>query len=205
MVELLDLAVGRVMAKLAEHNLDRNTLVIFTSDNGSHQEGGHKVDFFDSNGPYKGWKRDLYEGGIHVPMLARWPGHVPEGKVSDQIWAFWDVLPTVAELVGVSAPKDVDGISMANAFLGKPQQNHEYLYWEFHERGFDQAVRMDRWKGVKQSANQGRVELYDLPADMGETKDVAAEHRDIVKRMEQIMREARTDSVDFPLQRLTQN
>jgi len=205
MVERLDVAVGSVMAKLAEHNLDRNTLVIFTSDNGSHQEGGHKVDFFDSNGPYKGWKRDLYEGGIHVPMLARWPGHVPEGKVSDQIWAFWDVLPTVAELVGVPAPKGIDGISMANALLGKPQQNHEYLYWEFHERGFDQAVRMDRWKGVKRSANQGRVELYDMPADIGETKDVAAAHPDIAKRMEQIMQEARTDSVDFPLKRLTQN
>jgi arylsulfatase A-like enzyme len=201
MVERLDKWVGQVVAKLAEHNLDRNTIVLFSSDNGAHQEGGHKVDFFDSNGPYRGWKRDLYDGGIHVPMIARWPGHIPEGKVSEQVWAFWDLLPTVAELVGVPAPNGIDGISMANALLGKPQQNHEYLYWEFHERGFDQGVRMDRWKGVKRSANGDRVELFDLPNDIGETKDVSDSHPDIVKRMEQIMKEARVDSADFPVRK----
>jgi arylsulfatase A-like enzyme len=201
MVERLDNEVGRVLAKLAEHNIDRNTIVIFTSDNGSHQEGGHKVEFFDSNGIYKGWKRDLYEGGIHVPMIARWPGHVPAGKTSQQIWAFWDMLPTVADLVGVPSPSGIDGISMANALLGKPQQNHEYLYWEFHERGFDQAVRMDKWKAVRRSANQDKIELYDLTTDPSETKDISDSHPDIVKRIEQIMSSARTESTEFPVRK----
>jgi len=201
MVERLDQAVGSVLAKLAEHNIDRNTIIIFTSDNGSHQEGGHKVDFFDSNSVYKGWKRDLYEGGIHVPMIARWPGHVPAGKTSDQIWAFWDMLPTVADLVGVPAPSGLDGLSMANALLGKPQQNHEYLYWEFHERGFDQAVRMGKWKAVRRSRNEDRIELYDLPADPGETKDISDSHPDIVKRIDQIMSSARTESTEFPVRK----
>ncbi|MCC7235081.1 MAG: arylsulfatase [Bryobacterales bacterium] len=201
MVERLDIAVGQVLSKLAEHHLERDTLVIFTSDNGAHQEGGHTVDFFDSNGIYRGWKRDLYEGGIHVPFLARWPGHVPAGRKSEQVFAFWDMLPTIAELTGAPIPEGIDGISMANAFLGRPQQDHEYLYWEFHERGFDQAVRLGTWKGVRRSASHGAIELYDLAADPAETSDSAALHPDVVRRIAAIMSSARTESAEFPVRK----
>ncbi len=184
--------------KLNELRIDNSTAVFFTSDNGPHSEGGHKMEFFDSNGPLRGMKRDLYEGGIRVPMLARWPGHIPAGRVSDQPWAFWDILPTFADLAGVPWPDNIDGRSFKNALLGRPQKPHEYLYWEFHERGFDQAVRMGRWKAVKRGLH-GKIELYDLSSDIGEQNDLAARYPAVVRQIEQIMRTARTDSPDFPV------
>src|SRR5207302_3591293 len=141
MITRMDKDVGKLMANLKSLGLDENTLVIFSSDNGAHREGGHDPEFFHSHGPLRGIKRDLYEGGIRVPTLARWPGKIKAGQVSDQVWAFWDLLPTAAELAGVGPPQGLDGISMVNALLGNKQQDHEYLYWEFHERGFSQAVR----------------------------------------------------------------
>ena len=198
MVSRLDRDVGRVLDQLKKTGQDKNTLVIFTSDNGPHKEGGHNPEFFHSAGPLRGVKRDLYEGGIREPMLARWPGRIQPGSQSDQVWAFWDFLPTAAELAGASAPSGIDGISMVPALLGQPQKNHDYLYWEFHERGFSQAVRMADWKGVRPASNLP-VELYDLKADLSEKNNVAAAHPEVVRRIEEIMKSARTDSKEFPV------
>ena len=198
MVTRLDRDVGRVLAQLEKTGQANNTLVIFTSDNGPHKEGGHSPEFFHSAGPLRGVKRDLYEGGIREPMLARWPGRIKPGTISDQVWAFWDFLPTAAELAGGRAPAGIDGISMLPAILGQPQKNHEYLYWEFHERGFSQAVRMGDWKGVRPASN-APVELYDLRADLKETNNIAAAHPDVTHRIEEIMKSARTDSKEFPI------
>jgi len=198
MITRMDRDVGRLLAKLKERGLDENTLVIFTSDNGPHKEGGISPDFFDSNGPLKGIKRDLYEGGIRAPMIARWPGRIEAGSRSDHISAFWDVLPTVAELAGVEPPADIDGISMLPALLGKPQRKHEYLYWEFHEGSSKQAIRMDRWKAVRRAPSR-EIELYDLETDLGEEHDVAGEHPDVIARVEKILRSVRTDADKWPL------
>jgi arylsulfatase A-like enzyme len=198
MIERLDRDVGRILAKITELGIGQNTLIFFTSDNGPHREGGHDPEFFHSRGPLRGIKRDLYEGGIRVPMLARWPEKITAGQVSEQAWAFWDLLPTLAEVAGVAAPQGIDGISMAPALLGRTQRNHEYLYWEFHERGFSQAVRMGHWKGIRPSAGAA-VELYDLKTDLGEERNLAGANPAIVARIETIMREARTESPDFPV------
>lgn len=199
MVTRLDRDVGRVLDQLKKSGQEENTLVVFASDNGPHKEGGHDPAFFKSGGPLRGIKRDLYEGGIRTPMLARWPGKIKPGSLNSQVMAFWDFLPTAAELAGVAPPRGIDGISMAPAILGQTQRNHEYLYWEFHERGFSQAVRMGNWKAVRPAIG-APVELYDLGADIGETNNVAAAHSDVVARIEQIMKTARTESKDFPVQ-----
>ena len=199
MIERLDRDVGRILEKLDERGLAGDTIVFFSSDNGPHAEGGHSPEFFNSNGPLRGIKRDLYEGGIRVPMLVRWPRRIEPGRASDEPWAFWDVLPTCAELAGVAAPQGLDGISMLPTLLGRPQpERHEYLYWEFHERGFKQAVRMGRWKGVR-LALDGPIELYDLEEDVGESREIASSHPKIVERIDAIMREARTESPHFPV------
>jgi arylsulfatase A len=149
MIALLDDQVGEIVAKTEELGIAERTLIIFTSDNGAHQEGGADPDFFNSNGPYRGHKRDLYEGGVHVPIMAYWPGRITPGKTSEQISAFWDMVPTFTELSGAT-PGNIDGISRVPTLLGqKGQRDHNYLYWEFHERGGRVAVRMGKWKGVR--------------------------------------------------------
>lgn len=198
MITRMDRDVGRLMDQLKKMGVDRNTLVLFTSDNGPHKEGGHSPDFFRSSGPLRGIKRDLTDGGIRVPMIARWPDRVKAGVASDQVWAFWDFLPTACELAGVAAPAGIDGISMAPALTGRPQRSHEYLYWEFHERGFDQGVRMGDWKGIRKGRREP-IELYDVASDLGETRNVAAQHPQIVARIARIMEEARTESNEFPV------
>ena len=198
MITRMDRDIGRLFAKLRERGLDENTLVMFTSDNGPHKEGGIHPDFFDSNGPIKGIKRDLYEGGIRVPMIARWPGHVRAGGESDHISAFWDVLPTLAELAEVDAPKGIDGISMLPTLLGKPQREHEYLYWEFHEGSSKQAIRMGRWKAVRVRPSKA-IELYDLSRDLGEEHDIADEHPEVVATIRKILSNVRTDEAVWPL------
>jgi arylsulfatase A-like enzyme len=198
MITRMDRDVGRLMAQLKKMGADRNTLVLFTSDNGPHKEGGHSPDFFRSSGPLRGIKRDLTDGGIRVPMIARWPDRVKAGAVSDQVWAFWDFLPTACELAGVAAPAGIDGISMAPALTGRPQRSHEYLYWEFHERGFDQGVRMGNWKGIRKGRREP-IELYDVVSDLGETRNVAAQRPEVVARIAKIMEEARTESMEFPV------
>ena len=198
MVTRLDSGVGDVMALLEELKLDENTLVIFTSDNGPHKEGGHDPEFFKSRGGLRGIKRALYEGGVREPMIARWPGKVPAGKASDQVWAFWDFLPTMAELTGQKIPEGIDGVSILPALLGQKAIEHPPLYWEFHEGGFAQAVRMGDWKAVRKGT-QKPLELYDLSKDLAEEHDVAAEHKDIVEKIEAFLKLARTDSDLFPI------
>lgn len=198
MVTRLDSDVGKLLAQLKSSGIDDETLVIFSSDNGPHKEGGHDPKFFNSSGPLRGIKRDLYEGGVRVPTMARWPGRIEPGRVSDHVWAFWDFLPTAAELAGVTAPSGIDGISIVAELMGKPQRNHEYLYWEFHERSFKQAVRMGEWKGVRLGPGQP-LELYDLKQDVGETNNVAARHPKVVAKIEKILKTARTESEQWPV------
>jgi len=202
MVSRMDRDVGRLLDLLRERGIAENTIVFFTSDNGPHKEGGHDPEFFDSNGPLRGLKRDLYEGGIRVPMIAWWPGKVAAGSVTEHVSAFWDFLPTCAELAGVESVAGVDGLSMAPTLLGEVerQAEHEYLYWEFYEQGGKQALRWGDWKGVRLDVRrdrEGPIELYDLSEDLGESNDVASQHPRVVKRIEQMMREARTKSEAF--------
>ncbi len=198
MITRMDRDIGRVMALLKKLRIDDNTIVFFTSDNGPHREGGADPDFSDSNGPLRGIKRDLYEGGIRVPMIARWPKRIKAGAQSDHVWAHWDFLPTAAEIAGARAPGDIDGVSMLQALLGKKQRGHEFLYWEFHERGFSQAVRTGDWKAVRKSP-ASPLELYDLKTDIGEQTDVANKHPNVVKKIEDYLRTARTESELWPV------
>lgn len=198
MITRMDTDIGKVMALLRELDIDRETVVFFSSDNGTHREGGARPDFFKSSGPLRGIKRDLYDGGIRVPMIVRWPGRIRAGAVSDQVWAFWDFLPTAAELAGTAPPPGIDGLSVVPALLGRPQRSHEFLYWEFHERGFAQAIRMGDWKAVR-PGSQRPIELYDLGSDLGEKVNVADRHPDVVGRAEAILKTARTESKDFPV------
>jgi len=198
MVTRMDADVGRILDLLADLGIDENTLVMFTSDNGPHKEGGHDPDFFDSNGPLHGYKRDLYEGGIRVPFVARWPGRIGPGRVTDHVAAFWDFLPTAWELAGLQPPEDIDGISYVPTLLGGEQRPHEYLYWEFHEQGRKQAVRMGDWKAVYLVAAD-RFELYNLAEDLAETRNVAEQHPQIANRMRRIMRQAHRPSALFPM------
>ena len=195
----LDEDVGRLLDLLVELDIDENTIVMLTSDNGPHLEGGHDPKFFDSNGPLKGFKRDLYEGGIRAPFLVRWPGHVPENTTSDLISAHWDILPTCCELAGVDVPKDTDGVSLVPTLLGhaNEQTPHEYLYWEFHERGGKRAVRFGKWKAVQLNLNKKKsspIELYDLSKDIDESDDIATKHPDIVSQAQTMFEQAHTPS-----------
>jgi arylsulfatase A-like enzyme len=195
----LDADVGKLLAKLDELGIAKNTVVIFSSDNGPHQEGGNKVAFFDSAGPLRGFKRSLTDGGIRVPAIVRWPGVVKPGTVSDHVWAFWDFLPTVCDLAGVETPKGLDGLSILPTLAGKGEQTrHEFLYWEFHEGGTKQAVRHGDWKAIRQAPGRP-LELYDVVADPGEAKDVAAQNPAAVARIEAYLKTARTESKEFPV------
>jgi len=200
MITRMDRDIGRLMALLKELGLDDNTLVTFASDNGPHAEGGvERKNLFQSAGPLRGIKRDLYEGGIRVPMIARWPGKIKAGVVSDQVWAFWDFLPTMAELTGQKRPAGLDGISILPALLKGKAVKHPPLYFEFHERGFTQAARIGDWKAVRLAPKQP-LELYNLKTDLSETQDVAVQHPDVVKRFEVYLKTARVDSELWPIQ-----
>ncbi|MFO0952814.1 MAG: arylsulfatase [Isosphaeraceae bacterium] len=199
MITRLDDCVGKVVARLKALGLDQNTLILFSSDNGPHKEGGGDPAFFRSSGGLRGFKRALYDGGVRVPMIARWPGKVPAGAVSEQVWAFWDLLPTLAEVAAAEAPKGLDGVSVAPVILGKKAEvSRPPLYWEFHEGGFAQAARDGRWKAVR--PQRGRpTELYDISADPSESRNVAADHPEVVARLDAFLRSARVDSPDFPV------
>lgn len=198
MIIRMDRDVGALVDALRAKGIDRRTLVMFTSDNGPHQEGGADPVFFKSSGGLRGIKRDLYEGGIRVPMIASWPGTIPAGRVSAHPSAHWDIFPTLAELAGAKTPADLDGRSMARALRGQPQPAPDFLYWEFHERGFQQAVRMGRWKAVR-LAKDSPLELYDLDADPREQTNVAAANPGIIAKIEGYLKTARTESTQWPI------
>ena len=206
MVSRLDRYGGEVMALLEKEGIADNTLIVFTSDNGPHREGGANPDFFHSYGPLRGCKRDMYEGGIRVPFIVSYPGHIAEGTKSDQIMAFWDIMPTFAELIGSRDTITTDGISMLPAWTGGKQDQHPYLYWEFHELGGRQAVRMGDWKGIRLNVGNDRTsfELYNLADDIHEERNVAAENPDITARINEIMDTARTPSELFNFGRAVQ-
>ncbi|MBM3956450.1 MAG: sulfatase-like hydrolase/transferase [Gemmatimonadetes bacterium] len=188
MITRLDGYVGRLLATLKAEGIADRTLVLFSSDNGPHDQGGHDPSFFDDNGPLRGIKGSLYDGGIRVPMVAYWPGTVPAGVVSEQPWAFWDFMPTAAELAGVATPPGLDGVSVAPVLLGQPPFDRPYLYWESYETaaGRQQAVRLRFWKGVRPSPTSP-IELYDLSQDIGETTDVAAANPGVVAQIDAAM------------------
>ncbi len=204
MVTRLDQHVGMILDKLEEKGIAENTLIIFSSDNGSYSEGGYHYSMHNSNAPLRGGKRDLYEGGIRVPTIAWWPGKIEAGSVSDHISGFQDMMPTFAELAGAPVPPQIDGISMVPTLLGQPEKQvkHEYLYWEFHAMGGRQAVRMDQWKGVRLNVRQNPdapIELYNLEEDIGEQNDLADRYPEVVEEIAGIMREAHVPSKLFPL------
>ena len=208
MITRLDAYVGQIMAKLEEKGLADNTLVIFTSDNGPHEEGGADPTFFGRDGKLRGLKRQCYEGGIRIPFIARWPGRIAAGTVNDLQVAFYDLMPTFCELTGVknyvrkyankALPVDhFDGVSFAPTLLGKneAQQRHEYLYWEFAET--DQiGVRMGDWKLI---VVKGTPRLYDLSVDLHEDNDIADRHPDIVRKMVEIIKREHVDNPLFPI------
>jgi arylsulfatase A-like enzyme len=197
MVTRMDREIGRILTLLEDLGLTENTLVMFSSDNGPIFNGGTDSAFFQSAGPLRGLKTMLYEGGIRVPMIARWPGKIEPGSETDHVSAFWDVLPTITDIVGCDVPADTDGISFLPSLLGQQekQKKHPYLYWEYNGK---QAVRMGDWKAYRPGlANP--LELYNLRDDIGEQKDLAAQHPEIIARIEEILHTARTQSELFPL------
>jgi arylsulfatase A-like enzyme len=194
MVSRMDRDVGRMMALLKELQLDKQTLVFFASDNGA----AYADKLFNHSGPLRGHKRDMYEGGIRTPAIACWPDHIQAGAVNDQVWAFWDFLPTMAELTKQKSPQGLDGVSILPVLLDGKVREHPPLYWEFHERGFDQAARIDDWKAVRHGLDAA-LQLYDLKTDLREQSDVAKLHPDVVKRFEIYLRTARVDSELWPI------
>ena len=171
---------------------------MLSSDNGPHREGGHMPDYFDSNGPYRGYKRDLYEGGIRVPLVARWPGKIKPNAITDHISAHWDIFPTFCEIADVKIPENLDGISFLPTLLGKEsQKKHNYLYWEFHERSGARAVRFQNWKAVQKNLKKQKdppIEIYNLKSDPGEVKNLSKEKADIITKVKQIFSEAHSPS-----------
>ncbi len=203
MVSHLDDSVGKVLAKLRELGIEKDTIVLFASDNGPMSEGGWNRDFFNSGGILRGGKRDLYEGGIRVPLIAWQPGTIIGGKTSDHVSAFWDFVPTACEAAGIEPPADTDGISYLPTLRGQENQSeHDYLYWEFYEQGGKQAVRHGIWKAIRfdvQTEPSRPLELYNLADDLSETRNVAAEQPEVVARLRQIMREAHIDNERFQI------
>jgi arylsulfatase A-like enzyme len=200
MITRMDRQIGTIFEKLKEYGIDDNTIVFFASDNGPSSEGGNSLEFFKSNGPLRGKKRDIYEGAIRVPMIVRYPGKIKAGTVSEKPWAFWDFLPTITELTHIKTPQGIDGISMLNTITGKSQEGHAYFYWEFRKsaKEFKQAARKGNWKGLRQNPDQP-LELYNLAEDLGEENNVAKKHPEIVKEIEQILKEAHVKSRDWPM------
>ena len=202
MMVKIDQDVGRLMTLLAELQIEENTLVLLSSDNGPHREGGHDPTFFNSNAGLRGFKRDLYEGGIRAPLIARWPGKITAGTESDHISAQWDMLPTFCEFAGTDTPDGGDGVSLVSTLLGKSdqQKKHKYLYWEFFEQGGKRAVRFGNWKTVQQNLHKtsdGPIELFDLQRDRSETNDVAQKHPDVIAKAKQYFAAAHTPSENW--------
>lgn len=188
MITHMDADVGKLFQLLKELEIDEHTLVLFTSDNGPHNEGGHKHEYFDSNGPLTGYKRSMHEGGIRVPLIARWPGRIAAGTTTAHPSAFYDFLPTACELAGAEPPAGIDGISYVPTLLGQPdqQRQHKYLYWASQEGATSVGVRSGKWKLVRyRKPADGKPDwrLYDLQRDVGETNNVAAQHPKVVQQL----------------------
>ncbi|MCA9266400.1 MAG: arylsulfatase [Planctomycetales bacterium] len=208
MVTHMDQGIGDILSLLSELDLDDNTVVMFTSDNGPTYDrlGGSDSEFFASAGELRGLKGSLYDGGIRVPLIVRWPGQVAAGQISDHVSAFWDMLPTCCDLAETTVPQDIDGHSLAPTLLGRAdeQVQHDYLYWEFPSYGGQQAVRMGNWKGIRQNmlhrdnGDPLRIELYNLDTDPGERHDVASDHPELVEKLRAAMRAAHRPSELFP-------
>ena len=204
MVYRLDQNIRKVMQTLKELNIDEKTIVFFCSDNGPRSEPTQQLtevaDFFDSNGPLRGYKRDLYDGGIRVPMIVRWPGRVPAGKTSDFAWYFADFLPTAADLAGADTPKSIDGEGVVPVLLDEREDlGDRFLYWEYFEKGFQQAVRWRSFKAIR--LKQGKpLLLFDLSKDIGEQNNVADKHPEVIAQIEDYLKTARTESLNWPVQ-----
>ncbi|MDP4130433.1 MAG: arylsulfatase [Bacteroidota bacterium] len=202
MVTKLDHYVGEIKNELKTLGIENNTLIIFTSDNGPHREGGNDPEFFKSSGGLRGIKRDLYEGGIREPMIAYWPAVIKKKKDDEQMGAFWDFFPTFAEMAGQPIPSSSDGISLLPTLRSKgKQKQHDYLYWEFHEDGGSQAVRMGNWKAVRLGVMQdpdSPILLFNLSKDQQEQDNVAAENREVVLKAKLIMKKAHVENKNFP-------
>lgn len=203
MINVLDDQVGDIVKTLEELGIADNTIIIFTSDNGPHQEGGADPEYFNSNGIYKGYKRDLYEGGVRVPLIVRWDQKIEPNSTSDLISAFWDFIPTFSDALKTNTKefKELDGVSILPTLTKNgTQEEHEYLYWEFHEKGGRQAVRKGKWKAVRYDVFKDKEsipELYDLEADPGETVNLASTYPEIANEMSEIIKNARTESEVF--------
>jgi arylsulfatase A-like enzyme len=200
MVTMIDSDVGKMIDLIKQLGLDSNTIIFFTSDNGPCDSRLHKPEFFESNGVHRGVKRDMYEGGIRIPMVVRWPGKIKAGTVSDKVWAFWDFLPTAADIAGLPFKNSTDGISVLPTLMGEEQKLHDYLYWDYgHVRDeFVQAARWENWKGIIDNST-GKVEIYNLGNDLGEENNLASKRPDLVKRFEEIIKEAYVPSDDYPV------
>lgn len=198
MMRIVDNQVGSLVAHLEKEGLSDNTIIMFASDNGPHQEGGHKVDFFDSNAELRGKKRDMWDGGIRTPFIVKWPAKVKAGSVSNHLSAFWDILPTFCDIVNVDKPADTDGLSLLPTMLGDTarQEKHKYLYFEFYEQGGKQAVVSDDWKYIKLNVTRGKnakpmeTYLYKLTDDVSEHKDLKSKYPVVVNKMEGYIEES---------------
>jgi arylsulfatase A-like enzyme len=198
MITRIDESVGRIVQRLKDLGVYNHTIIILTADNGPHNDEGVDPAFFQSTGPYRGIKGSLYEGGIRVPMIIRGPGPTA-ARVSDHVWAAWDLMPTIAEWAGAwSKPRGIDGYSQAATPGGGVPSGHEYLYWELHDGGFVQAIRQGKWKALRRGLN-GPLELYDLSQDPGEKTDVAAQNPQVVQKLDRLLGTARTASPHWPV------
>ncbi|MUH37002.1 hypothetical protein D9O36_14215 [Zobellia amurskyensis] len=212
MITRMDADIGKLLDLVKEAGIDENTIIIFSSDNGP---TAYANKAFNSNGPLRGFKKDLYEGGIRIPLVARWPGKIEEGRVSDLISDFSDFLPSACEIAGIEPPKNIDGISYLDELLGREQKKHDFLYWEFFKYNYGwktgdnpntrnsfnaQALRMGKWKAVRSNLKKkpdAKLELYDLSTDVGETRNLASKHPDIVEKIEKLMEITRFDAEFF--------
>jgi arylsulfatase A-like enzyme len=196
----LDEDVAKIVKQVKDLGLENDTYIFFTSDNGPHQEGGGDPAYFNSSGIFRGIKRDLYEGGIRVPLIVRAPGKVPAGKTREDAWAFWDMLTTIGELTSTPITTETDGISFTNALSGKTQKQHDNLYWQFNEKGYREAVRQGKWKLIrfKDKGKQEVLELYDLSKDPGEKNNLASTNYAKVQELKQLMKNSKTPA-EHPL------
>ena len=197
MITRMDAHIGYIMKLLKELKIDEKTIVFFCSDNGA---ANRYEGLFDSSGPLRGRKRDMYEGGLRTPMIVRWPNRVPSNQTNEALWSFTDFLPTAADMANIKPPDKLDGMSVLPTLLGQKQAtNKRFLYWEFFEGGFQQAVRWDKWKFIRREKDE-LLELYNLDDDVGEENNLAATKSGIIAKFQEYLKTARTDSEDWPIE-----